>query len=169
MDLNTIEDVYAAQLATLRSVESQLQRALPGIDEVDEKDQKLTKALDEHAGRLERQIERLDQVIAASPIEIPDDTSKPAQSMLAEVKAIVGSNGPPEVRDAALVAALQRIAHFEIATYGTARALADQIGIRDGVDLLGETLSEKVEFDELLTKLATGGLIVSGLNERAQS
>jgi ferritin-like metal-binding protein YciE len=167
MDLNAIEDVYASQLATLRSVEAQLQGALPKIDEAAD-DQKLTKALDEHAGRLERQIERLEQVTASSPIEIEDATSKPVEAMLGEVEAILASNGPAEVRDAALVAALQRIVHFEIATYGTARALADQLGIRDGVDLLGETLAEEVEFDELLTKLATGGLIVSGLNERAQ-
>jgi ferritin-like metal-binding protein YciE len=167
MDLNAIEDVYASQLATLRSVEGQLSDALPEIDEA-AADHKLTKALDEHAGRLERQIARLEQVVAASPMEISQITSRPAEAMLAELAAILGSKGPPEVRDAALVAALQRIVHFEIATYGTARALADQLDIRDGVDLLGETLAEEVEFDELLTKLATGGLIVSGLNERAQ-
>jgi ferritin-like metal-binding protein YciE len=167
MDLNAIENVYASQLATLRSVESQQQDALPKMNETAD-DPKLTKALAEHVGRLERQIERLEQVIASSPADVPGERSKPVEAMLAEVGAILGDKGPIEVRDAALAAALQRIVHFEIATYGTARALADQLGVRDAVDLLGETLAEEVEFDELLTKLATGGLIVSGLNERAQ-
>jgi ferritin-like metal-binding protein YciE len=167
MNLGSIEDVYAYQLAALQSTAAQLQKALPGArDTVD--DAKLTKAISEHAGRIERRIERLDELAAASPVTVSRETSKPVVAMLAQVDTILASDGPGEVRDAALVAELQRIAHFEIASYGSARALADQLDLRDAVDLLGETLTEEVEFDELLTKLATGGLIVSGLNERAQ-
>jgi ferritin-like metal-binding protein YciE len=167
MKLGSIEDVYVGQLVALRSAEAQLRDTLQAAQEA-AGDQKLVKAISEHAGRLERQVERLEEVSAAAPGEVRDETCKPVEAMLEDVAAILGSDGPVEVRDAALVAALQRVVHFEIAAYGTARALADQLDQREAVDRLGETLAEEVEYDELLTKLATGGLIVSGLNERAQ-
>jgi ferritin-like metal-binding protein YciE len=77
-------------------------------------------------------------------------------------------DGKGPILDLVIVAGMQRIEHYEIAAYGTARALADQLDLRSAVELLGETLTEEAHADELLSKLATGGLIVAGLNERAQ-
>jgi ferritin-like metal-binding protein YciE len=89
------------------------------------------------------------------------------QSLIQKTARVIDAEGPGEVRDVALIAAAQRIEHYEIAAYGTARALADQLDQGDARDLLGESLDEERQADELLTKLATGGLIVTGLNERA--
>jgi ferritin-like metal-binding protein YciE len=90
------------------------------------------------------------------------------RGLIDEGARIIQAEGPGEVKDVALIAAAQRIEHYEISAYGTARALADQLDQRDARQILGETLEEESQADELLTKLATGGLIVSGLNERAQ-
>jgi ferritin-like metal-binding protein YciE len=167
MNLGSIDDLFAREIAALQSTADQLREALPKVRDAAD-DAKLTKAIDEHSGRVERWVERLSEVAGASPVDVPSEKSKPVAAMVAQVDAILSATGPVEVRDAALVAEIQRIVHYEIASYGTARAIADQLDLRDAVDLLGETLGEEIEFDELLTKLATGGFIVSGLNERAQ-
>jgi ferritin-like metal-binding protein YciE len=167
MKLGAIEDVYVQQLSALRSSEEQLRDALPKLEDVAH-DQKLVRALAEHQGLIERQLERLEQLVGSAPADVPSEECRPIRAMLEDIGEIVAAEGPAEVHDVALVAALQRAVHFEIASYGTARALADQLALRDAVDLLGETIEEEGAFDELLTKIATGGLIVSGLNERAQ-
>jgi ferritin-like metal-binding protein YciE len=167
MNLGSLEDVYANQLGALRNVQAQLRDALPEIVDA-ASDTKLTRAFSERLDRTERQLERLDEVVRSSPVDVPEETSEAMRGLISEVRQIIGADGPGEVKDVALIAAAQRIGHHEIASYGTARALADQLDLRSAVDLLGETLDEEAKADELLTKLATGGLIVGGLNERAQ-
>jgi ferritin-like metal-binding protein YciE len=167
MKLASIEDVYATQLGDLRSVESQLIEALPALAEA-ASDRKLKQALTAHLEHTVRHLQRLEEIIAASPAPVPDGRCEAMRALIEEGTRIIQAEGPPEVKDVALIAAAQRIEHYEISAYGTARALADQLDQRDPRQILGETLEEESQTDELLTKLATGGLIVSGLNERAQ-
>jgi ferritin-like metal-binding protein YciE len=167
MNIGSIEDVYANHLGAARSVETLLLDVLPAmVDAV--ADPRLGRAFSEHLERTERQLARLEEVIESAPVDVPADPSEAMQGLVSEVRQIIGAEGPGEVKDVALIAAAQRIGHYEIATYGTARALADQLDLRSAVELLGETLTEEAHADELLSKLATGGLIVAGLNERAQ-
>jgi ferritin-like metal-binding protein YciE len=167
MNLTTVDDVYLAQIGDLRSAEAQLVEALPAMAEA-ASDRKLQQALTRHLEQTERHLERLEQIATASAATVPDDMCEAMRGLIGEATKIVRADGPDEVRDVALIAAAQRIEHYEIAGYGTARALADQLDQAEARDLLGETLEEEREADELLTKLAVGGLIVSGLNERAQ-
>jgi ferritin-like metal-binding protein YciE len=167
MKLASLEDVYAAQLGDLRSAEMQLTDALPALAEA-ASDRKLQQAFTQHLEQTERHLERLDEVISSSPSPVPDDACEAMRGLISEGLRIIEAEGPGEVKDVALIAAAQRIEHYEISAYGTARALADQLDQRDARQLLSETLDEESQTDELLTKLATGGLIVAGLNERAQ-
>ena len=167
MRLATVEDVYAAQLGDLRSAERQLLEALPAMADA-VSDRKLKQAFAQHLEQTERHLERLDEVITSSPSPVPNDRSEAMQGLISDVTKIIRADGPGEVKDVALIAAAQRVEHYEISAYGTARALADQLDQGDARALLGETLEEEGQADELLTKLATGGLIVAGLNERAQ-
>src|SRR6478736_9572263 len=167
MKLASIEDVYAAQLGDLRSAEMQLVKALPALAEA-ASDRKLQQAFAQHLEQTERHLERLDEVITSSPSPVPNDRCEAMQGLISEVTKIIRADGPGEVKDVALIAAAQRVEHYEISAYGTARALADQLDQRDARQLLSETLDEESQADELLTKLATGGLILAGLNERAQ-
>ena len=75
--------------------------------------------------------------------------------------------GSGPAKDAAIIAAAQRVEHYEIAAYGTARTLADELGFDQAKGLLDETLDEESAADKLLTKIATGGLLRSGLNADA--
>jgi ferritin-like metal-binding protein YciE len=167
MKLASIEDVYAAQLGDLRSAETQLIEALPAMAEA-ASDRKLEQALTAHLEQTVRHLQRLEEIIAASPSPVPEARSEAMRGLIDEGARIIQAEGPAEVKDVALIAAAQRIEHYEISGYGTARALADQLDQRDARQILGETLEEESQAAELLTKLATGGLIVSGLNERAQ-
>jgi ferritin-like metal-binding protein YciE len=167
MKLASIEDVYAAQLGDLRSAEMQLIEALPAMADA-ASDRKLQQAFTQHLERTERHLERLEEIIASSPSPVPDDSCEAMRVLISEGNRIIQAEGPGEVKDVALIAAAQRVEHYEISAYGTARALADQLDQRDARQLLSETLDEESQADELLTKLATGGLIIAGLNERAQ-
>jgi ferritin-like metal-binding protein YciE len=167
MKLASIEDVYAAQLGDLRSAETQILEALPALAEA-ASDRKLQQAFTQHLEQTERQLERLEEIIASSPSPVPDDVCEAMRGLITEGQEIIKADGPGNVKDVALVAAAQRVEHYEISAYGTARALADQLDQRDAHQLLSETLDEESQTDELLTKLATGGLIIAGLNEKAQ-
>ena len=89
------------------------------------------------------------------------------QGLIGRAEKVIRAKGPGAVKDVALIAVAQCVEHYEIAVYGTARALADQLDQREARDLLSQSLDEESQADELLTKLATGGLILSGINERA--
>jgi ferritin-like metal-binding protein YciE len=166
MKLASIEDVYAHQLSDLRSAEMQLIEALPRLAAT-ASDKKLQQALAQHHELTEAHLERLELVIAASPSPLHGEKCEAMRGLIEEGERVVHAEGPGEVKDVALIAVAQRIEHYEIAAYGTARALADQLDQREAHQLLTETLEEERQVDELLTKLATGGLIVSGINERA--
>ena len=168
MNLGSIQDVYADQLSDLRSTETQLIEAWPRLAAA-ASDVKLKQAFTQHLEQTEGHLERLERIIETSPSPVTPDACKPMQSLIRESANVIAAEGPGEVKDVALIAAAQRIEHYEMAAYGTARALADQLGQSEARELLGETLDEERQADELLTKLATGGLLVSGLNERAHS
>jgi ferritin-like metal-binding protein YciE len=87
--------------------------------------------------------------------------------LLREGDETVNEFGSGPAKDAAIIAAAQRVEHYEIAAYGTARELAGELGLGDAKKLLNETLDEESAADALLTKIATGGLFRSGLNAEA--
>ena len=89
------------------------------------------------------------------------------KGLIAEGDETIQMAGDPIAKDAALIAAAQRVEHYEIAAYGTARQLADDCGF-DGIkDLMDQTLDEESQADKLLTKIATGGMFKAGLNQQA--
>jgi ferritin-like metal-binding protein YciE len=90
------------------------------------------------------------------------------QGLIKEGAEVLKLKGHPAVIDAALIAAAQRVEHYEIAAYGTVKTLADQLDKDDAKSLLDDTLDEEGKADKLLTKIATGGLLGVGVNEEAR-
>ena len=88
--------------------------------------------------------------------------------LIQEGEELVSAHGDPSAKDAALIAAAQRIEHYEIAAYGTARSSRASLATTAS-RMLDETLDEESQADELLTKIAAGGLFKSGVNEAAHS
>jgi len=166
MQLETIEDVYAEQLADLRSAETQLLDALPKMARA-ATEPELKQAFTEHLAETREHLERLEEIIGSLPSSVPFETCEAMQGLIAEGEEVVNAGGSDEAKDVALIAAAQRVEHYEIAAYGTARTLAGQLEMRDAQQLLDVTLDEESKADKLLTKLATGGIFSSGINERA--
>ena len=90
------------------------------------------------------------------------------RGLIKEGDEIIAGNGDPVVKDAALISAAQRVEHYEIPGYGTARTLADELDLDGAKDLLDQTLDEESNADKLLTKIATGGMLKAGINEEAR-
>jgi ferritin-like metal-binding protein YciE len=166
MGFNTLKDVLQEELEDLHSAETQLVAALPKMAQSahhDELRQAFEHHLEETRGHLKRVEEALDELGVLTPTEV----CKGMQGLIAEGEETMGMAGDPTAKDAALIGAAQRVEHYEIAAYGTARQLADDCGF-DGIrDLMDQTLEEESQADKLLTEIATGGMFKAGVNQNA--
>jgi ferritin-like metal-binding protein YciE len=166
MNLGSLQEVFAEQLNDLRSAEQQLVAALPKMASAAGSDE-LRRAFEDHLQQTRGHLERIDDVIATSGIATTGEVCKVMKGLIEEGSQIVSAGGDPLAKDAALIAAAQRVEHYEIAAYGTVVTLADTLGLDEAKDTLGQTLDEEETADKLLTKIATGGMFKAGVNERA--
>ena len=166
MQLNSLEDVLAEQLGDLRSAEQQLIEALPKLAQAAHSDE-LKKAFPHHLDETRDHLKRIEEIVESVSFQVPQETCEAMQGLVREGEEIVEATGDPMAKDAALIAAAQRVEHYEIAAYGTARTLADECGLDEAKELLDQTLDEESNADKLLTKIATGGMMKSGVNQKA--
>jgi ferritin-like metal-binding protein YciE len=166
MQFQSLDDVLMEQLADLHSAETQLVEALPKVAQ-SASTPELRTALEDHLEQTRGHVRRLEEAFSQLGTSIPKDHCQGMEGLLKEGEQVVAAKGDPAAKDAALIAAAQRVEHYEIAGYGTARTLADQLGHDDVKRLMNETLDEEAAADEKLTKIATGGFFTSGVNEAA--
>jgi ferritin-like metal-binding protein YciE len=167
MQLQSLDDVLVSQLGDLLDAEKQLVQALPKMASA-ASDEKLQKAFTEHLSETRDHVSRLEEIFGQLGKQPPSVTCKAMHGLVAEGEEVISAQGDPAAKDAALIAAAQRVEHYEIAGYGTVKTLADQLGLGDAKDLLDQTLDEESQADTLLTKIATGGRMKSGVNEAAK-
>lgn len=153
MRLETLYDLYIEQLKDLHSAERQLRKRLPDLA-AHAKSPQLRDRLESSVEEVESELTRL-QSLAGSGVDLTGETCKGMTGLLDEAEDLVSECVTEEVRDAALIAGIQRIKHYEIAGYGCARAYAEQLGKDDEAERLGEILDEEAEENERLTELAT--------------
>ena len=166
MQLGSLNDVLEAQLGDLYDAEKQLLAALPKMAAAAHTDE-LRKAFETHLQETRGQVERLERVFSDVGMPMPTEQCKAMRGLIAEGEEIVQASGDPAAKDAALIAAAQRVEHYEIAGYGTVRTLAKELDHGDAASLLNDSLGEESKADELLTKIATGGFLRSGVNQQA--
>jgi ferritin-like metal-binding protein YciE len=166
MRLETTEDVLIDQIADLQSAEEQLLQALPKMASA-ASNEDLRQAFQHHLDQTRGHAERLRRISSLIPSGVPAEECKGMKGLIEEGEEIVAAEGTPDAKDAALIAAAQRVEHYEIAAYGTARTLAKELDMDDAGELLAQTLDEEKTADELLNRIATGGLLRQGVNERA--
>jgi ferritin-like metal-binding protein YciE len=164
--LSSLDDVLKQQLADLYSVERQLVTALPRLARA-ATHPALREAFQHHLEETKEHVKRLEKIFGRGTR--PSKKSRSMAALLEEGSEIAKASGDEASKDAALIAAAQRVEHFEIAAYGTARSLAGDLGRDTARALLDETLTEESNADTLLTKLATGGMWRTGINEQATS
>jgi ferritin-like metal-binding protein YciE len=167
MELNSLTDVLAEELADLYSAEQQLVDAMPRLAAASHS-YELRDALEAHFDETRVHVDRLQAIFADMGIRFaPTRTCKAMQGLVEESDEIANASGDPVAHDAALIGAAQRIEHYEIASYGTARALAGELGLDKASSLLGDTIDEEGRANDALTKLAAGGMFSSGINKIA--
>lgn len=165
MTLNSLQDLYLAELKDLYDVESRIVKALPKLVEA-AKSPDLRAAFEDHLQQTRGHVDRLEQIFQKMNEAPKGDKCKGIVGILAEGDDMIGTveDSPPAVNDAALIAAAQRVEHYEMAAYGTARTFARRLGFEDHAALLNQTLQEEGAADKKLT-----GLAESYINEDAKS
>lgn len=164
MKPSSLQQLYVEQLRDLYDAEQQIIKALPDMIEVAGASQ-LKDALNEHLQVTETQASRLEQIFEKLGEKPKGEKCKGMQGVLQEGSDLVEDIEDPNVRDAAIIASAQRVEHYEMAGYGTARTYATLLGQDDASQLLEETLDEEKEADEKLSELAEE--INVGANEGA--
>ncbi|MDQ3393805.1 MAG: ferritin-like domain-containing protein [Bacteroidota bacterium] len=160
-NFKSLQDLFEHEIKDLYSAEEQLTKALPKMAEK-ASNQKLKKAFEDHLEETKVQIERLEQVCKKLKIEPTGEKCKAMEGLIKEAKDMLSSEAEPEVMDAGLIAAAQRVEHYEISGYGTASNFAKKLGHTEIASLLEETLKEEKNADAKLNKLAIGSI-----NEKA--
>ncbi|HMQ31193.1 MAG TPA: ferritin-like domain-containing protein [Chloroflexaceae bacterium] len=153
MQLKTLRDLYIEQLKDLYSAETQLVKALPKMEKAASTPE-LKQAFQSHLSETERQVQRLEQIFQGLGEKPGGHTCKGMQGLIAEGEEMIKMKGDADAIDAGLIAAAQRVEHYEIAGYGCVRTYADQLGEQQGAKLLQQTLDEEGKTDKLLTQIA---------------
>ncbi len=152
-EFNSLNDLFIDQIRDLYDAEKRITNALPKVIEAANSSE-LKQALESHLRETEGHVTRLENVFRQVGAEIKGETCDAMKGILAEGTEMVDAKGDPSIKDAALIAAAQRVEHYEIAGYGTARTFAINLGRRDVADLLQQTLVEERAADEKLTRIA---------------
>jgi ferritin-like metal-binding protein YciE len=166
MGFHSLKDVLQEQLEDLHSAEEQLVQALPKMAQAAHSDE-LRQAIEHHLEETRGHLKRVEEALGELGISRPSEECKAMKGLIAEGEELIQKDGDPVAKDAALIGAAQRVEHYEIAAYGTARQLADDCGYDSIKDLMDQTLDEESQADKLLTKIATGGMFKSGVNQQA--
>lgn len=153
MEMNSLRDLFIDQLKDIYSAESQVTKALPKMAKAATAND-LRSAFQDHLQQTQTQIDRLDQIFKSLGKNPRGKKCKGMEGLLEEGKELLEEDAEPEVLDAALIAAAQRVEHYEISAYGTARTYARLLGEDRAASLLEETLQEESRTDEKLTQLA---------------
>jgi ferritin-like metal-binding protein YciE len=160
MQLETLQDLYIHELKDLYSAEKQLIRALPKMAKA-AKNQQLAAGFQEHLEQTKEHAARIEKILARHKKSTRGSRCKGMEGIIAEGAEMVEEQADAEVKDAGLIAAAQRVEHYEMAGYGTARTYAEMLGDDEGAKLLQTTLQEETATDEKLTKLAKSSVNIA--------
>jgi ferritin-like metal-binding protein YciE len=152
-ETNPLEELLVDELKDLYSAENQLVKALPKMAKAASSPE-LKRAFERHLEETRRQVERLDQVGQALDVKLTGKKCKGMEGLLEEGKEVIEEDYDGNTKDAGLIGAAQRVEHYEIAGYGTARTHAELLGYTKAAKLLQQTLDEEAATDKKLTQLA---------------
>jgi ferritin-like metal-binding protein YciE len=156
--LNSLEDLFVDTLKDLYSAEHQIMKALPKMAKA-ANNEDLRQGLNQHLEQTKKQAERIEQIFNdgnADGIQGKPGGKKCVgmEGLLKEGDELLAEDAEPDVRDAGIIAAAQKVEHYEISGYGTARTFAQMLGYRQAVKLLQQTLDEEAQTDKKLTAMA---------------
>jgi len=157
MKMRTLEDLFVHEIKDLYSAEKQLLKALPKMAKA-ASNIELREGLESHLAETEQHVNRLEEIMDSHEIPNRGPKCKAMEGLIEEGQEVLEEDLDDEVRDAAIIAAAQRVEHYEIAGYGCARTFAQQLGHDEATRLLQETLDEEKAADVKLTQIAMQGV-----------
>jgi ferritin-like metal-binding protein YciE len=157
MKLKSLKDALLDELEDILSSETQITKALPKMAEK-ATHPKLKAAFEEHLTQTEGHVERVEKAFKLLRHKAEPKTCEGTKGLIKEGKSIMSEDADPEVMDAMLIAAAQKVEHYEIASYGTVCTWAELLGLTELKELLGQTLDEEEKTDKKLTRLAKAGV-----------
>jgi ferritin-like metal-binding protein YciE len=157
MKIDSMESLFTHELSDLYNAEKQIIKALPKMAKA-ASSQALKAAFEEHLEVTKEQLERLDQIFTALGEGPSSKKCKAMEGIIKEANELLAEDVDPQVLDAALIGSAQKVEHYEIAGYGTARAFARLLGNEEAANLLQQTLDEEGGADKKLTALAESHL-----------
>ena len=153
MKVTTLDELLEDELKDIYSAETQLIKALPRMAQAAESND-LRTAFEKHLEQTRVHAQRIEEICNDLKTAPHGKNCAGMEGLIKEGEEVIQSDAEAEPKEAALIGAAQRVEHYEIAAYGTARAHARQLGYLKAVDLLGQTLEEEKETDKKLTKVA---------------
>ena len=157
MEIESLQELLIEEMRDLYSAENQLTKALPKMAKK-ATNPKLKKAFETHLRETEGQIQRLEQAFEKLGEKARGKKCHAMEGLVEEGKEVMSEDMDDDVMDAALIGMAQKIEHYEIAGYGTARTYAKLLGNKDAARLLQQTLDEEGKTDKLLTQLAESSI-----------
>ncbi len=167
MKLESLNKLLEDQLKDLHSAETQLVKALPKMAKASSSEA-LREAFTTHLEETKGHVERLDQAGRQLEMKVTGKKCKAMEGLIEEGKEVLEADGPGPVIDAALIGAAQRVEHYEISAYGTARALAAFLGYDQVAELLRQTEEEESAADEKLTNISEGEVMTAAHAEAGE-
>jgi ferritin-like metal-binding protein YciE len=157
MSLQTLHDLFEDELKDILSAEKQLLKALPKMAKA-ATNEDLAAGFEEHLEQTKTHVERIEKIFELLDKAPRAKKCKAMEGLLEEGSDLMEEDAEPDVMDAALIGAAQKVEHYEIATYGTLVTWARQLEMEKAADLLQATLDEEKETDLKLTELAETGI-----------
>jgi ferritin-like metal-binding protein YciE len=153
LKLNSLRDLFIEELRDLYSAETQLVKALPKMANA-ATDSQLKQAFTDHLEQTEGHVARLEEIFEALDEKPTGETCQAMEGLVKEGSQMIKAEGDCVIIDSGIIGAAQRVEHYEIAGYGTARSLAQRLGEHEAAKLLQDTLDEECEANSLLTEIA---------------
>ncbi len=152
MKMQNLTDVLADELKDMYSAENQILKALPKMAKSSEGD--LRTAFRQHEEQTRTHVQRLEQICKDLNVSPKGKKCAGMQGIIEEGSEVLSAQGDKQAMEAALIGAAQRVEHYEIAAYGTAKTHAHQLGYESAANLLDQTLREERQTDDRLTQIA---------------
>lgn len=153
MELNSLKTLFIDQLKDLKDAENQLTKALPKMAKAASSPE-LQQAFERHLEQTKGHLERVEQVLTEVSGSNRGKKCKAMEGLIEEGAELMQEKAEPEVMDAGLIAAAQKVEHYEIASYGTARTYANLLGMNQAAKTLQQILDEEGQTDKMLTQIA---------------
>lgn len=167
MQQSDLKDLYIDELKDIYSAETQLVKALPKMAKAAASEE-LRSGFEEHLEQTKGHVARLEQIFQALEEKPTGKKCMGMEGLIKEGGEAAGEDYEDDAKDAALIGAAQRVEHYEIAAYGTVRAMAEQLGENEAMDLLSQTLQEEKDTDVKLSNLADQIQVVSDSGDKEE-